>query len=186
MDALARPGLLCRIPAFPDARLDNPWLESLIRTLLDQNCSFTVAASASGKDVELAAHVSLMTSASRVAVAQAHFALIPVDAVYAEQTVLIEGLTGGTALSPERGATAIVECRRLTADAGSFLWQVTGPGVRSSHRFASSEDAWFMGRALRRDEFPCGIDLILVDSQGNVVGLPRTAQVTVPVLQKEA
>jgi alpha-D-ribose 1-methylphosphonate 5-triphosphate synthase subunit PhnH len=196
MNALARPGRLYQTPPFPDALLANPSFEGIVRTLLDQSCGFAVASCALSASVDLAARegdcprspggggsdglaarVSLMTSATRVEPERAHFALITSGVPHVEQAALIERLTGGTALSPERGATAIVECQRLSVGADRFLWQVKGPGVESCHHFASSEDAWFAARLLRHDEFPCGIDLILVDGQGNLVGLPRTAQV---------
>jgi alpha-D-ribose 1-methylphosphonate 5-triphosphate synthase subunit PhnH len=187
MDALARPGRPHQVPAFPGTLLDNPYLETVIRTLLDQNCGFAVPDGSTG----LAARVGLMTSALPVCPGQAHFAIITAEVLRTEQTALMEQLPGGSALAPEQGATAIVECLQLSAGEDSpsrqsaegdgFLWQVTGPGVELCHHFASSEDAWFAGRTLRHDEFPCGIDLILVDRQGKVVGLPRTAQVSAPI-----
>jgi alpha-D-ribose 1-methylphosphonate 5-triphosphate synthase subunit PhnH len=185
MDALARPGCLRQIPAFPDAQLANPYFESLTRSLLDQNCGFTVPTGDAKGGAELVARINRGTSAVYVEPEQAHFALITVDVARAEQIALIQRLTGGSALSPERGATILVECRRLSVEGGSFSWQVTGPGVRASQYFASSEDAWFVGRSLRYDEFPCGIDLILVDSQGSVIGLPRTARIAAAAGQRE-
>ncbi|MDR1013712.1 MAG: phosphonate C-P lyase system protein PhnH [Coriobacteriales bacterium] len=199
MDALARPGRIFRVPTLPGAQLANPFLECIVRTLLDRHCGFAVASCASDGGAQLAghvaAHVGLTTSAARVAPDRASFALLTADVPRAEQAALIAALTGGTALSPERGATALVECRRLSdaaerqrasGDVGrqrphdgaeGFLWEVAGPGVRSHQLFASSEDGWFAGRLRRHDEFPCGIDLLLVDRQGNLVGLPRTARI---------
>jgi alpha-D-ribose 1-methylphosphonate 5-triphosphate synthase subunit PhnH len=205
MNALARPGRIFRVPALSGARLANPFFECVVQTLLDRSCGFAVAPCAPGGGEALAAHVSLTTSAARVSTRRASFALLTADVPHAEQAALIAGLSGGTALSPERGATALVECRRLSDGAEcqrlpegiegqrlpdgaeGFLWEVAGPGVRSRHLFTSSEDGWFAGRLLRQDEFPCGIDLLLVDRQGNVVGLPRTARVAVgaPVSQRE-
>jgi alpha-D-ribose 1-methylphosphonate 5-triphosphate synthase subunit PhnH len=146
--------------------------------LLDQSCTFVALARDEKTTAALTAQIGFLTSAVPAPggrVEQAHFALIAADAAPGEQAALIEGLSGGSALSPERGATVIIESRQLGT--GPFLWEVTGPGVESLHRFASSENAWFAGRALRHDEFPCGIDLILIDEQGNLAALPRTANI---------
>jgi alpha-D-ribose 1-methylphosphonate 5-triphosphate synthase subunit PhnH len=178
---MARPGQLRRIPPFPQARLANPYVETLARMLLDQSCGFVALARDGQESAELAAQVAFLTSAACVGFERARFALITADAPGEEQVALIEALSGGSALSPERGATVIIECRRLGTDAfedaDGFAWEVTGPGVEDRHRFVSSEDAWSRARALRRDEFPCGIDLILIDERGGRVALPRTARV---------
>lgn len=56
---------------------------------------------------------------------------------------------------------------------------VQGPGVESVNRFAVDRIAWAAARARRGDEFPCGIDILLVDTRGNVVAIPRTSALAV-------
>ena len=57
--------------------------------------------------------------------------------------------------------------------------EVRGPGVRDVNRFFVDREDWAAARAARRDEFPCGIEIELVDGAGRVVAVPRSSAVTV-------
>jgi alpha-D-ribose 1-methylphosphonate 5-triphosphate synthase subunit PhnH len=185
MDALARPGQLRSVPPMPRSTLANPWLETLTQMLLDSSCTFCAAAS---DEAALAASLATRSSAVQVPVAQAHVAVITADASEASSTQVLCALSGGTDESPERGATAIIECAALgaltappkdggNARAAQASWFcVTGPGVSGEHSFCATQPWWYEARESRGDEFPCGIDVLLIDQSGSVVGLPRTAQ----------
>ena len=81
-------------------------------------------------------------------------------------------LLGGTHVAPAPAADAALE-------AGMVLVTVTGPGVKDANRFAVDRDSWVAARQERGDEFPCGIDIALVDPAGNVVAIPRTSAVSI-------
>jgi alpha-D-ribose 1-methylphosphonate 5-triphosphate synthase subunit PhnH len=127
------------------------------------------------------AAITIRTYAVPSAPENARFAIITKDALARQGSGFLAALGGGSDIAPELGATAIIECQALAAspqpEAGC-QFRVTGPGVKTEHGFAASSDWWHTARSSRKDEFPCGIDLILVDASGNVVALPRTAQVS--------
>ena len=96
----------------------------------------------------------------------------------------------GTLVSPEKGATVLVGCARLApADEAAgecgdepalHVVEVRGPGVADVNRFAVDRVDWARARDARRDEFPCGIEIVLVDPAGRVVAVPRSSRVTCP------
>lgn len=53
-----------------------------------------------------------------------------------------------------------------------------GPGVERENRFAVDRVDWLHARAQRDDEFPCGIEIVLVDPEGRVVAIPRSSSAT--------
>ena len=61
--------------------------------------------------------------------------------------------------------------------AGLHVFEVSGPGVADVNRFAVDRSAWAEARAARGDEFPCGIEILLVDAEGRAVAVPRSARV---------
>lgn len=181
LDAWARPGLIRTVPDFPRASLDNPALETLVMMLIDRVCTFVALAAGDDSRDAFATRITLLTHAEAVPAQEAGFALITADAPLDGQIQLIGELSGGTPFSPEKGATAIVECRclaQIPQEGAPLAFSVEGPGVRTTNIFYVSDDAWFVGRSRRIDEFPCGIDLILVDTSGRAVALPRTARLS--------
>ncbi|MDR1088647.1 MAG: phosphonate C-P lyase system protein PhnH [Coriobacteriales bacterium] len=179
----------------------NPWLQSLVHTLIDSSCTLCGAA----RDTHAFLEGIVTSSSATVAPpAQARFALISADASPEQASQLLLTLSGGSDLAPELGATVIIECTRLGSEVSvpgdaavvaqhaaspearfdalpqdtAAVFAVTGPGVKEQHTFAASSSWWFAAREKRCDEFPCGIDLILVDPAGRVVALPRSAHIT--------
>jgi alpha-D-ribose 1-methylphosphonate 5-triphosphate synthase subunit PhnH len=177
MDAMARPGLLRAIAPAKPPTLDDPYLETLFAMLCDSHSGFVVTAS---RPDALAAHLALLTYARPVSPADADFALVCVDAPEGEGARLIEALSGGSLLSPERSATVLFQCELLMYEATTVAtrgFRLRGPGIAGSHVFFAASDTWYQARERRDDEFPCGIDFILFDRCGNVVCVPRTTAV---------
>jgi alpha-D-ribose 1-methylphosphonate 5-triphosphate synthase subunit PhnH len=176
-DAMARPGRVHRIPPTENPVLDNPYLETLLIMLVDSGCRFEVAASE--RDA-LIASIVMLTYAAPASPGSADFAFITACAPREQGTRLIAGLSGGSLAAPHRGATVVVECDRLAQEAGAttrYELSVCGPGIRECHAFFVSSDGWLEAREQRCDEFPCGIDFILVDRCAHVVCIPRTTTV---------
>jgi alpha-D-ribose 1-methylphosphonate 5-triphosphate synthase subunit PhnH len=179
MDAMARPGLLRAIAPAEPSTLDDPYLETLFGMLCDSRCGFALTAATRHRDA-LTASLTLLTYARPMPPAAADFALVCVDAPEGEGARLIEALSGGSLLSPERSATVLFQCELLMYEATAVAsrgFRLRGPGIAGSHVFFASSDAWYRAREHRGDEFPCGIDFILYDRCGNVVCVPRTTAV---------
>lgn len=200
LDAFARPGTVQVLepasanPARP-AALD-PALEEAVRLFVDQAVRFCVV------DVEsdaVAAYLTSETHAQRSTLVMAGFVVVPRRADAATEREAVAGAFGGTLVSPEKGATVIVGCARVAAieaegadaasacdvalspdaaeQAGLRVFEVSGPGVADVNRFAVDRSAWAEARAARGDEFPCGIEILLVDAEGRAVAVPRSARV---------
>lgn len=200
LDAFARPGTVQVLepasanPARP-AALD-PALEEAVRLFVDQAVRFCVV------DVEsdaVAAYLTSETHAQRSTLVMAGFVVVPRRADAATEQEAVAGSFGGTLVSPEKGATVIVGCARVAAieaegadaasacdvalspdaaeQAGLHVFEVSGPGVADVNRFAVDRSAWAEARAARGDEFPCGIEILLVDAEGRAVAVPRSARV---------
>lgn len=205
LDAFARPGTVQMLepasanPARP-AALD-PALEEAVRLFVDQAVRFCVV------DVEsdaVAAYLTSETHAQRSTLVMAGFVVVPRRADAATEWEAVAGAFGGTLVSPEKGATVIIGCARVAAieaegagadgadtasacdvaffpdaaeQAGLHVFEVSGPGVADVNRFAVDRSAWAEARAARGDEFPCGIEILLVDAEGRAVAVPRSARV---------
>lgn len=205
LDAFARPGTVQVLepasanPARP-AALD-PVLEEAVRLFVDQAVRFCVV------DVEsdaVAAYLTSETHAQRSTLVMAGFVVVPRRADAATEREAVAGAFGGTLVSPEKGATVIIGCARVAAieaeaagadaaapasardvalspdaaeQAGLRVFEVSGPGVADVNRFAVDRSAWAEARAARGDEFPCGIEILLVDAEGRAVAGPRSARV---------
>lgn len=80
----------------------------------------------------------------------------------------------GTDAFPDRSATIVMQCERLSNDRG---WRLTGPGIREHamlHAGGVAPDfpqQW----AHNRKRFPCGVDLFLASGL-SMAALPRTTR----------
>ncbi len=206
LDAFAQPGTVHQV-ALEEPRRTRPImidgaLEALVRLFVDQAVSFGVADS---EPEEAEQYFASETHAKRATCREAEFVVVPAraDAETARDAVL--EACRGTLISPEKGATAFIGCAHILADsagdshegeasaasaAGSELddmsskeplhrVEVRGPGVRDVNRFAVDRVAWAEARAARKDEFPCGIEIVLVDAAGNFTAIPRSARLVV-------
>lgn len=186
LDAFAHPGTLHRIEPIEenDARpvaLDGA-LEALVKLFVDQAVTFCVV----DAEVEAAAdYVTSETHAVRFPVREADFVIVPRRADAQMAAGSVSEACRGTLVSPEKGATVILGCARLageeeaaSADPVLQVVEVRGPGVKDVNRFAVDRGDWVCARAERGDEFPCGIEIVLIDGEGHIVAIPRSSQVT--------
>ncbi|MGI6590534.1 MAG: phosphonate C-P lyase system protein PhnH [Eggerthellaceae bacterium] len=193
LDALARPGELTDLAALaPDAIDEGRRIGLFAQTmalcdvLLDGQTTVAVA----GERGSVVAHeLSHRTHAHIRPLEEAAFCIIPVGTSDADTASAIAALSPGTLAAPDRGATCLVECATLIGPdrdgvrSGSSsgigvprAWRLSGPGIERSTRIACDRSVALDAVAARKDEFPCGIDLILVDAAGHVVGMPRSTQ----------
>jgi alpha-D-ribose 1-methylphosphonate 5-triphosphate synthase subunit PhnH len=180
LDAVAWPG---KVNLLPPTRVQPPapWPPHLIqvgRTLLDGQVTFAVHGPNAARAIR---YLEVNTGARPRPLEAASFvlALPPYD------DLDVAALTPGSLIAPERSATLVLGCHAVaspTAPGGVAvgLAAVTlhGRGVRPGQQLVVDEAVLGVLHAVaeRHDEYPMGVDVILVDSGGHVVGLPRTTR----------
>ncbi len=194
LEAMSRPGELVELPEADDAACADARAAGLFPStvvvadvLLDAATSVSVAGEGG------AAAERVLTRRTHVLAADAQaapYAVLPASVSGAEAVSFVVGLTPGNLLDPQLGATCIVECGTLLGcdAAGSRTgsasgaqaaraWELAGPGVKGTSSFETDRADVLRARIERADEFPCGIDLVLVDRAGHLVAVPRSSTV---------
>lgn len=170
LQALARPGSVYQLPEVrPFPRLEARYGYALLSAVADHEVSIAVTGAS---DAE-AAFASLGTGARPVPPEEADYVL-----ALADDPGLPRRVQRGLPDTPELGATLIVVVR--TVGAGGLALGLTGPGVASSASL--SVTGLVRETVLARNEacaeYPLGIDLLVVDGDGRLAGIPRTTNVT--------
>jgi alpha-D-ribose 1-methylphosphonate 5-triphosphate synthase subunit PhnH len=167
LEALARPGCNQQVPV---AALDaprNPWVAAVLLTLLDHETSFATVG-----DDTTERFVRARTGARPAAPAEADFVLV--DGASLTPSLVLE-LRRGSLAYPDEGATLIVS---IPASAAWSERRIGGPGIDGERPVLVPLDPCILDA---RDEanasYPRGIDLLLIDAAGGLVGLPRTTRI---------
>ena len=195
LDAFARPGTVQSIelapgnPARP-AALDAA-LEAATRLFVDQAVTFCVADSETDATT---AYLTSETHARRAPLRDADFVVVPARADAQTAREAVAEACRGTLTSPEKGATVLLGCARLAevpedgqvAEPAVHVVALRGPGVERENRFAVDRADWLRARDARGDEFPCGIEIVLVDPDGRVVAVPRSSRATLLDVKQSA
>ena len=195
LDAFARPGTVQSIelapgnPARP-AALDAA-LEAATRLFVDQAVTFCVADSETDATT---AYLTSETHARRAPLRDADFVVVPARADAQTAREAVAEACRGTLTSPEKGATVLMGCARLAevpedgqvAEPAVHVVALRGPGVERENRFAVDRADWLRARDARGDEFPCGIEIVLVDPDGRVVAVPRSSRATLLDVKQSA
>lgn len=178
LEAMAWPG---RPGVLPPSRVapPPPWPPSaaqVARTLLDAQVRFAVCGDGSEP---LTRYLAVNTGAQPVLPEAADYVVAGPPLTALDPMAL----SPGTALDPDRGATLLLACERIRASDGAASRPEAGPGLILRGRgiagrrllwLAEPEADCLRRLAARRDEYPLGIDVVLVDATGRVVALPRT------------
>lgn len=187
VDAFARPGSIGCLEAQSGKgamQMLQPYFETVVRMFVDQAVSYAVCAE---NPQPIARAVAMETHSHATDAAQADFLLAPRadDAASCEEALL--AAKGGTLLEPEQSAVAVIAVGALSGTEQPGLGKVVleGPGIETRNVFYASCLAWTDARKQRGDEYPCGIDILLVDAEGAVVAVPRTSHVEVEANARE-
>jgi len=196
MNASARPGKVFAM-ARPEEGSSQHFgvdisLAILVKMFIDQAVSFCVV---STEAPSIAKAIQSETHASLAPFESAAFLVIPQAKNGSLSDAAIESAYGGNLHSPETGASILLGCEYLASqeeeeeELGSedtLYWvSVEGPGIQDSHVFGIDCLNWLWARQRRKDEFPCGIEIILVDRRGRVVVIPRTSFLSVLATEGE-
>ncbi|MFQ3630170.1 phosphonate C-P lyase system protein PhnH [Roseiflexus sp.] len=185
LDCLARPGKIGQLPAaplhgglpsLPGGGLASPVAVATLLSLIDQRVGFAHASN--GKWLEsdhpLTRWIAIRSNAQPAAPEEADFALLhdPVS------IVLLHALKSGTLLHPEQSCTVFLSVPEII-DGGATI-RLSGPGIATwvTVGLSGVAPAELEMLAARREPFPLGIDIVLIDSRGRCLGLPRTTQMT--------
>lgn len=174
LDAMAHPGLVYQLITHPQISIDestaHPAVASVLLTLADHEVSLHI----DGGDDALE---QLLVRRLRVSIVPATEADFVVTRLATLDPTLLRRVKRGSLEYPEDGATVIIVCDALTAADGSRL-TLRGPGIREalSVRLPGLSELVLRARAEAVSGYPPGIDILLVDDAGRVIGLPRTTR----------
>lgn len=174
LDTMARPGAIRQLPVAAEGAPVNPWLVATLLTILDHEVGLAVDTFPGAASIER--YVRQRTAARPATLEQADFVVTSWETLDASLPLR---LRQGTLEYPNDSATLLILVPPLGSEAGLRL-DLAGPGVPTGHA------AWIGGLPAAlfavRDavaEYPCGIDLLLIDPSGQIVALPRSTAIQV-------
>ncbi len=178
--AMTTPGRIGQMDWEPELsdRIAGPdrWLAALLLALADHEVSLAVELA--DRSVTFSGEITRWT---RMAPAGPEAA----DMVVAEAASMESGLPArlrrGSLQYPDDAALLIVQVGRLGDGHDGTTLDLRGPGVNG--RIALRVDDLSSGVIAARDvavsQYPTGIDLLLVDHEGRIAGIPRTTAITI-------
>lgn len=175
LDCMSRPGTIKNLHevtknALPIANCFRSTLVTAI-TLLDSETSFYVIDPEAEKLEEL---FIAFTRAKKLSIQQADFIIITERALQSSLEEAFLKASKGTLANPHESATIIMETEQVKLG-GNLLMK--GPGIENMEDVTISNfQRWIEHRQLANIEFPLGIDMIIVDSESNVLCIPRTTR----------
>ena len=175
LDALAWPGSVHQLPVEAMGAPVNPWAAAVLITMLDHETS--LAWDGAAELEALAYFVQQRTAVAPASAATTDFILT--DAAHLDPT-LPERIRVGTLEYPDESATVVVLVESLESTNRVIGLALSGPGVPEGKyiRVGASITAFLMARNAVVAGYPQGFDLLLIDAEGRLMGLPRTTAIT--------
>jgi alpha-D-ribose 1-methylphosphonate 5-triphosphate synthase subunit PhnH len=181
LDALANPGTVRDAIVHPRVAAEelaaNPWLASVLVTLLDHEVSLHVAEGPGF--AELGQFLVRRTRTTLTTPGEATFVVSHVSDTNHD---IPELLKRGSLEYPDDGATLLVEVTSLDQELASDLeLTLLGPGIAGSRvlRVDGLRSGWVHSRNRATANYPTGIDVVFIDPEGRLVGLPRTTELSI-------
>jgi alpha-D-ribose 1-methylphosphonate 5-triphosphate synthase subunit PhnH len=177
LNALSWPGAVRGLPVEAAGAPVNPWAAGLLITLLDHEVTFAVEPFQDGETLER--FVRQRTNAATAPPSEADFVLAAATGVDPELPLRLKR---GSLAFPDDGATLVLMVDALgQPERGGLLLGLSGPGVSSGHTLRVTRLAAEVIAARNEavSAYPCGIDLLLVDSEGRLAALPRSTEITI-------
>lgn len=179
LDALANPGTARPLIVHPQVAADDlaiqPYVASALVTMLDHEVALHIAHSDDPSDLQ-----NFIVRRTRVAIAPEAEA----DFVVADTSVeasLPERLKRGSLEYPDDGATLIISGIAFATPAeADLVLSLSGPGIPDTRvlHLTGLGAKVIASRNRAIGNYPTGIDLLLINEAGTVVGIPRTTVVT--------
>ncbi len=179
LDALARPGSVGQLPTtdprcpLPEARA----LATVALTLLDHEVTFAVVPGgwgADGAEGALTRFLHAATGSRPAPQAEADYLFVCGPLA----PVMITTPKRGSLAFPDEGATLLVLVPALAGGEGLPV-TLTGAGIPGTLRqtLPTFDAAQLTARDEANAEGPSGLDLLLLDPVGRILGLPRTTTI---------
>ena len=180
--AMTTPGRIGQLIWEPDLsyQIAGPdrWLAALLLALADHEVSLAVELA--GRSASFAGEITRRT---RTATAAREAADMVVVEAASMEPGLPARLRRGSLQYPDDAALLIVQVGRLGDGPDGTTLDLRGPGIDG--RIALLVDDLSPGVIAARDvavsQYPAGIDLLLVDHEGRIAGIPRTTVITIIV-----
>lgn len=172
MEAMSRPGKICKLEhsAINPPESMHPGSALIAFSLLNADVRFYHHGSA-------AEYLRFNTSSELTVPSEADFIFMKGT----DLTELIEVAKVGTDNYPETNASIIIEVIEINnnIDKGGLNLRLSGPGVLGSKdiNVHGLHGDLIKEILLKNEEFPLGVDSILVDKSGNICCLPRTCKI---------
>lgn len=179
VDAMSHPGHRWQLIPHPLMSIEqnqNPtWMASVLLTLVDHEMTLHVVESADSTDLRNI--MTRRTRATEVPMSEADFVAADMASFDPDSMTTMKR---GTLDYPDDGASIVLQVESLTATGGPSI-ALTGPGVKGEVVLPLGEltTGFIAARNEVTQDYPLGIDVIVVDRSGLVMALPRTTSVSV-------
>ena len=152
-------------------------LTALLMSLLDGEVSYCFIAPA---DKNAESKINQLTYATKSCIAQADYIIITNRASEQQMQLALSEAKMGTLRNPHESATVIIQVEQLSNDK---QLQLKGPGIKDKQDLYVQDDRqWLIYRNEKVQEFPLGIDIVMIDTKGNIACLPRTTRIVEQVV----
>lgn len=195
LDSLARPGKINRLPQISLAAPGgvNPYVLAIFRTFLDQQVSLAVLADQDSLRKAVEDYLVLNTGCFTADITLADF----ICCLNGDSHGAVLRLKRGSSECPEASATILYQVESMSGtgreigrlgdlenrahgESRIVGLRLSGPGI------LDERELWLQGFGLEEVEnliatraaFPLGVDALIVDRPGKIVGLPRTTKIT--------
>jgi alpha-D-ribose 1-methylphosphonate 5-triphosphate synthase subunit PhnH len=181
MNALANPGKTGGLKAAP-GKLETPEYNHLLAaalTLLDNTVTFAVCGNGA-----LAEEIRERTHSVPAALDSADYVFITESAAEALNPAdLLNTVKTGTLSEPQKSASLFIAVPELSGDVQLSL---SGHGVDGERTVPVCETLarWLAASRKMRFEFPTGVDIFAVSTDGKMIGIPRKTQIQIKQCQK--
>jgi len=173
VDAFSRPGEIMSIGKYAEKNdIDSSFHDStilLVYMFLDAEVNYKLIEKESDDSSDL---ISKLTYSNEAKLDSADYIFI---SLYAQEKDKIEALMKskvGSLKNPHETATLIFEVESF--DKGN-CYEISGPGILKKNKiYVDLFENWDVLRNKKTEEFPLGIDIILVDKCHNIMVIPRT------------
>ncbi|MBP3952695.1 phosphonate C-P lyase system protein PhnH [Bacillus suaedae] len=174
LDCMARPGKIGALQIEVEAEFISSGLLQIALTLLDREVSFSIMAKEKEK---IRRYLKWNTFSEESEACDADYLFIDTSLTSVQIAEVMRNAKRGTLADPHQSATFVVYIEELFAE--DIGLRLSGPGIKNQRQVALSKhiERWLGEREMVNEEYPLGVDMIFVNSVGELLALPRTTKV---------